>query len=108
MGIAWTEDGASVWVTHLFAPGEHPLLTRIDFSGPEPDRKLIAIEYREFGECIETGGRPEVDGYVGRKALALCNAALESGVLNRAVTLEEIEAERTGVYEAEINAYWKI
>jgi hypothetical protein len=29
-------------------------------------------------------------------------------VLNRPVTLEEIEAERTGVYEAEINAYWKI
>jgi hypothetical protein len=24
------------------------------------------------------------------------------------VTLEEIETEQTGVYEAEINAYWKI
>ena len=79
-----------------------------DFSGPEPDRMLIAIEYREFGECIETGAQPEVDGYVGRKALALCNAALESGVLNRTVTLEDIEAEKTGVYEAEINAHWKI
>ena len=79
-----------------------------DFSGPEPDRMLIAIEYREFGECIETGAQPEVDGYVGRKALALCNAALESGVLNRTVTLEEVEAERTGVYETDINAYWKI
>ena len=45
---------------------------------------------------------------MGRKALALCNAALESGVLNRTVTLEEVEAERTGVYETDINAYWKI
>ena len=78
------------------------------FSHPEADRMLLAIEYREFGECLETGAQPEVDGYMGRKALALCNAALESGVLNRPVTLEEIETEKTGVYEAEINAYWKI
>lgn len=36
MGIAWTRDGASAWVTHLFAPGEHPLLTRVDFSSETP------------------------------------------------------------------------
>jgi predicted dehydrogenase len=78
------------------------------FSHPEADRMLLAIEYREFGECLETGAQPEVDGYMGRKALALCNAALESGVLNRPVTLEEIETEQTAVYEADINAYWKI
>lgn len=78
------------------------------FSHPEADRMLLAIEYREFGECIETGAQLEVDGLVGRKALALCNAALESSVLNRVVTLEEIETEQTGVYEAEINAHWKI
>jgi hypothetical protein len=36
-GIAWTEDGESAWVTHLFAPGEHPLISRIDFSGPDPE-----------------------------------------------------------------------
>jgi predicted dehydrogenase len=78
------------------------------FSHPEADRMLLAIEYREFGQCLETGAQPEVDGLMGRKALALCNAALESSVLNRPVTLEEIETEQTGVYEAEINAYWKI
>ena len=75
---------------------------------PETDRKLLAVEYQEFGECMLTGKAPEVDAYVGRKALALVNAALESSVLNRPVTLEEIEAERTNVYESEINAYWKI
>ncbi len=71
-------------------------------------RKLLAVEYQEFGECMLTGKAPEVGAYVGRKALALVNAALESSVLNRPVTLEEIEAERTNVYESEINAYWKI
>jgi hypothetical protein len=37
--------------------------------------------------------------------VALCYAALESGLLNRPVTLDEIEAEETGAYEAEINAH---
>jgi len=78
------------------------------FPFPEADRKLVAVEYHEFGECIRTGIRPEVDAYVGRKALALVNAALESSVLNRPVTLDEIESEQTAVYEADINAHWGI
>jgi DNA-binding beta-propeller fold protein YncE len=36
MGIAWAEGGNAAWVTHIFSPGEHPLQTRVDFSGPEP------------------------------------------------------------------------
>ncbi len=39
MGIAWTEDGVTAWVTHIFAEGEHPFLTRVDFSGPQPKVK---------------------------------------------------------------------
>ncbi len=78
------------------------------FSFPEADRKLLAVEYQEFGECIRTGTQPEVNAYVGRKALALVNAALESSALNRPVTLDEIESERTAIYEADINAHWGI
>src|SRR6185436_2391878 len=36
MGIAWAEGGRAAWVNHIFSPGEHPLQTRVDFSGPEP------------------------------------------------------------------------
>jgi DNA-binding beta-propeller fold protein YncE len=36
MGIAWTDGGQAAWVNHIFAPGEHPLQTRVDFSGLEP------------------------------------------------------------------------
>jgi predicted dehydrogenase len=79
-----------------------------EFSFPEADRKLLAVEYHEFGECVLTGSKPEVDALVGRKDLALVNAALESGILNRPVTLEEIESERTAAYEREINEYWGI
>lgn len=36
MGIAWTQDGSTAIVTHLYAEGEHPYLTRVDVSGAEP------------------------------------------------------------------------
>jgi predicted dehydrogenase len=90
---------------HLFQADR---LGSYDYLFPEADRKLLALEYWEFGACMTTGRKPEVDGLVARKALALVNAALESAVLHRPVTLAEIEAEETGAYEQEINEYWKI
>jgi len=75
---------------------------------PEADRKLLAIEYHEFAECVLSGKTPEVDGAVGRRAMAICYATFESGAVNRPVTLDEIEAEKTSAYEAEINAHWKL
>lgn len=83
-------------------------LASYPYSFAEADRKLVAVEYYELGRCIETGRKPEVDPYVGRRALAVCHAALESGILGRPVTVAEIEAEETGEYEKEINAYWGI
>lgn len=74
----------------------------------EADRKLVAVEYYEMGQCILTGIQPEVTPEVGRSALAVCHAALESGVLHRPVTIAEIIAEQTAEYEKDVNAYWKI
>jgi hypothetical protein len=71
---------------------------------PDADRKLLAIEYYELADCIEKGSRLEVDGLMGRRAMALCYAGFESSVRNRPITLDEIEAEEVGSYEAEINA----
>jgi predicted dehydrogenase len=79
-----------------------------DLPFPAADRKLLAVEYHEFAECVKAGSAPEVDGLVGRRAVALCYAAFESGVLDRPVTLDEIEAEDTAAYEAELNAHWGI
>ena len=69
---------------------------------------MVALEYFELGQCIADGTKPEVDAYTGRKDLAVCNAALESSILGRSVTIEEIENEKTSVYESSINDHWKI
>ena len=94
----------------LYASGggdaERPGSYHITF--PEADRKLLAIEYYEFADCILTGKTPEVDGLVGRQAVAICYASFESGVLNRPVTLAEVEAEQVGSYEADVNAHYGI
>ncbi|HCL30587.1 MAG TPA: hypothetical protein DIC52_19430 [Candidatus Latescibacteria bacterium] len=74
----------------------------------DADRFLVALEYYELGQCIAGGTEPEVNAYVGRKDLAVCNAALESSVLGRPVTVAEIENEETAEYEASINTHWKI
>jgi len=75
-----------------------------DMPFPAADRKLLAVEFHELGACIAQGAEPEVDGSVGRRAVALCYAAFESSTLNRPVTLDEVEAEQVDAYEAEINA----
>jgi predicted dehydrogenase len=75
---------------------------------PDMDRKLLAIELYEFAECVRTGAAPEVTGEVGRRGLGICYAGLESGVLGRPVMVDEVEEGRSAVYEAEINAYWRI
>ncbi len=76
--------------------------------GGAADRKLLAIELYELADCILNGKAPEVDGFVGRSAMAAVYAICESSVLNRPVTVAEIEAEQTGAYEAEINSYLHI
>lgn len=93
-------------ITQCLYHAERPASFQMPF--PDADRKLLAIEAYEFADCILKGVTPEVDGLVGRRALAICYAGLESGVIGRPVTVDEIEAEQTGVYEAEINARWKI
>ena len=75
---------------------------------PAADRKLLAIELYEMVECVGSRKLPEVNGLTGRRAVALCYAAFESSTLNRPVTLDEIEAEQVGSYEADINEKMRI
>ena len=89
------------WITaHLFGE-ERPASYNVPF--PAADRKLLAIELYEMAACTLTGQTPEVDGQVGRRAVAVCYASFESSTLNRPVTLDEVEAEAVGAYEADIN-----
>ena len=67
-------------------------LTCFDVEGvpediPVESINLIADAFREFGECILTGRRPETGGPEGRAALAVMEAAIESARAGKVVKL---------------------
>ena len=83
--------------------GERPW--HYDFPFAVTDARIMALEYGEFAECIQRGTPPEVTGEVGRHAAALIYAVLESGLLGRPVSLDEVEALRVDAYQREIDQH---
>lgn len=69
----------------------------------EIDQKLLAIELADFFQAVATGQPPEVDGFGGRKAVALVYAFFESSLLNRSVTLDELEQDQNSPFQQEVN-----
>jgi predicted dehydrogenase len=78
-------------------------LWRYEFPFNETDRKLLAVEYGEFGDVIANGGNVEVDAYQGTRSVAISYAMLESGVAGRVVTIEEVLNESLGEYQRDID-----
>lgn len=79
-----------------------------DFPFSVTDSKILALEYHEFADCIQTGRTPEVTGEVGRRDMALVYGAIESGLLGRPVTIEEVEEVAVDGYQREIDEYLKL
>jgi predicted dehydrogenase len=83
-------------------------LSSFNIPFPSVDRKLLAIEIFELADCILNGRTPEVDGRIGRRAVALCFAAFESSRINQPVPLDEIENEKINSYSREIDQILRI
>jgi predicted dehydrogenase len=75
------------------------------FDFPTTDRKLLALEQHELANCIRTGTKPEVDGAVARRAVALVYALFESQLANRPVTIDEVESGAVDAYQREIDEH---
>src|SRR5262249_54756188 len=79
-------------------------LWRYEFPFPETDRKIIAIEYHDFGKAIREGGPPEVTADLGARAVAIAYALLESGLSGVAVRVDDVLSGRIDAYQQEIDA----
>ena len=88
--------------TTLFG-SERPWTYSFDF--PVTDRKILALEYHELGECVRTGAQPEVNGAVALRDVALVYALFESQAAGRPVTIEEVESSAVDAYQREIDEY---
>ena len=80
-----------------------PKMVQYDPSEYPPDPKHMAIEFHDFGEAIQTGRSPEVDGYLGMTAVAAIYGAYESGIAGRPVTMDEMLSGQVRAYQEEID-----
>jgi predicted dehydrogenase len=79
-------------------------LWRYDFPFAETDRKIIAIEYHDFGAAIRDGRPPEVTAQQGARSVAISYAMLESGVSGEAVRVADVISGEVDAYQREIDA----
>jgi predicted dehydrogenase len=86
--------------------GERVWTYNLEFN--DTDSRLLALEYHELGACVATGQPPEVTLEEGRRDLALTYAPFESGLLGRAVTLDEVLSGQASAYQHEIDAALKL
>jgi len=78
------------------------------FDFPVTDRKILALEYHEFAECIRNGTQPEVNGAVALRDVALVYALFESDRAGRPVTIAEVESSAVDAYQHEIDAHYDL
>lgn len=77
-------------------------LTSYDMAWADIDANLLGIEQADFVEAAVNNREPEVTGEQGLRSLALVFGLLESELLQRMVTLDEVLAGKNSPYQAEI------
>lgn len=87
-------------VTAALFGGER--LTSYDMVFADIDANLLGIEQHDLATAIETGREPEVTGAFGLRTLALVLGFLESDMLGRPVTLDEVLTRTDLPYQAQI------
>ncbi|RIK38737.1 MAG: hypothetical protein DCC55_20205 [Chloroflexi bacterium] len=78
-------------------------LWRYDFPFEQIDRKLLAVEYDDLAGAILGEHPAEVDIVQGTRSVGVSYAILESGVVGRVVTMDEILNLELEEYQKEIN-----
>jgi UDP-N-acetyl-2-amino-2-deoxyglucuronate dehydrogenase len=67
-----------------------------------------AIEIWDFCNAIATGRKPEMDGFDGLKAKALCESLYESATAGTMVKFDDVLEGRIDAYQKPIDDFWKI
>jgi predicted dehydrogenase len=89
-------------VTAALFGGER--LTHYDLAWADTDANLLAVEQADFADAIAAGRDLEVTGEMGLRSLALAFGFLESGLIGRPVTADEMLSRAARAYEASMEA----
>ncbi|MBI3912187.1 MAG: Gfo/Idh/MocA family oxidoreductase [Armatimonadetes bacterium] len=75
------------------------------FPFEETDRKILAIEYADFGSAIREGGTPEVTAAQGARSVAISYAILESSCAQQTLAVDDVLSGRVRAYQREVDEY---
>ncbi len=101
--LAW-DDGRTENASALFHREADPALRERFF--PQGVTEGFALELRDFLEAVVRHSLPENDGEQGLRNMAVAYAAIESSLLGRGVTLQEILDGRVSTYQDPIDRHW--
>ncbi len=62
----------------------------------------------DFLDAIRSNREPEVTGWDGFAAQAICNAIYESAYCGQAVKVDDVISGKIGAYQEDINRHWKL
>lgn len=68
----------------------------------------FGIEVWDFVDAIRNGRQPEMDGLVGLRAKALCEACFESAVLGKPVKVDRVLSGRARAFQKPIDDFWQL
>lgn len=66
----------------------------------------VTIEVYDFLQAVKNRTKPEVSGWEGLKALAICDAIYESSWSKKAVRIKDVLEGKIEGYQQEINQHW--
>jgi predicted dehydrogenase len=103
-GKLYADDGAATDLVEEYHQHASPEQRAAAF--PRGITDGFALEQLDWLTAIQQGRPPEMTGAEGMLDLALSYAILESGILGRAVTPEEVLSGAVEEYQREINAHY--
>lgn len=68
----------------------------------------FALETLDFLSAIREGREMEVSGKEGLRDIALSYAMIESSIIDRPLTPEDVESGKTAIYETDINEFYRL
>lgn len=68
----------------------------------------MSNEVWDFVDAIDKGRQPEVTGYDGMQAKAVCYALYESSLAGKWVSVEDVASGKVNKYQKPIDKFWKI
>jgi len=75
---------------------------------PHGITNAVALGIYDFLDAVRNNREPEVTGWDGFAAQAICDAIYESAYCRQAVNVDDVMSGKIGAYQADIDEHWRL